>query len=584
MEVNRLVWKISGEAGRGIMSAGALFSTTMFRMGLEVFCSTEHPSLIRGGHNTYTVRLERDPLYSQIRLVNLLVALNREAFDYHAHEITPGGVILYDGERIRLDGGVGRDDIRLISVPLTRFAKEHGSSDQMMNTVAIGASLALVDAPLENLNEFMREWFSRKGDEITQANIDAASAGYAFIREHVDTASFPHRIEPIERDDRSILITGNHAVCLGALKAGVKVIGEYPMTPSSSVLHYMAAHERSYELVVKHTEDEIAAINLALGASFAGVRSMTCTSGGGFSLMTEALGLSGMAEVPIVIVNVSRPGPSTGLPTRTGQEDLRFMMHASQGEFPRVVLAPGDPGESFYHTFNAFNLAEKYQLPVMILTDKFQAESPQSWPRFDDHAGLKVERGKLLESDEEVAAHQPYQRFGITPDGISWRSRPGLRGGIHRITGNEHNVFGAPDEGIDNRNAQVEKRFKKLDLLRKELPPPQLYGPERADLTIIGWGSSKGPIRQAMAWLEAEGVAVNFLQLLYILPFPTESVKAVLESAERTLLVEGNYTAQLGSIIKEYTGRNIDHVYTKYDGRPIYPEDVAARAREVLHG
>ncbi|NJL44362.1 MAG: 2-oxoacid:acceptor oxidoreductase subunit alpha [Nitrosarchaeum sp.] len=470
-----------------------------------------------------------------------------------------------------------------MSVPLTRLAKEFGGSDVMMNTVALGASLALLDTDLSLFEQYLAQWFSKKGSAVVDANLKAARAGFDYVRQNVDCSAFPHVVTRVEREDRRILITGNHAICLGALKAGVRFIGEYPMTPSSSVLHYMAAHEQKYGLIIKHTEDEIAAICMTLGASFAGVRAMTCTSGGGFSLMTEALGLSGMAEVPLVVVNVGRPGPSTGLPTRTGQEDLRFMMHASQGEFPRVVVCPGDPGEFFYHSFEAFNLAERYQLPVIILSDKFVGESPMSWPRFDDHAGLKVERGKFIATEEEAMRHQPFKRFEFTEDGVSWRSRPGVKGAIHRITGNEHNEFGVPEEDRVNRKRMVEKRFRKLADLSKELPDPQLYGPEDAPLTIIAWGSTKGAVRQAMEWLEKEGIFVNFLQPLYVLPFPQRFMQEFLEKkAKKTLLIEGNYLAQFGSIIKEYTGRYPDHVMTQYDGRPIDPESIIDKVREVL--
>ncbi|RME51990.1 2-oxoacid:acceptor oxidoreductase subunit alpha [Candidatus Woesearchaeota archaeon] len=581
LQKNRFVWKIAGEAGHGIMSAGAIFSTVMFRSGLEVFCNTEHPSLIRGGHNTYTVRVEEGPLFSQIRLVDLLVALNRAALEKHQSELTPGGAVVFDGEKLNVEQY--RDDVLLVGVPLARFAKEMGGSEVMMNLVAIGASLALLKMDLSELDRFVEQWFSKKGDAVVLANKKAAKAGFDFVKEHVDAGSFVHEACRVERDDARILISGNHAVCLGALKAGVKFVGEYPMTPSSSVLHYMAAHDQKFKLVLKHTEDELAAITMSLGASFAGVRAMTCTSGGGFSLMTEALGLAGMAEVPIVVVNVSRPGPSTGLPTRTGQEDLRFMMHASQGEFPRVVLAPGDPGEFFYHTFHAFNLAEKYQLPVIILSDKFAGESPQSWPRFDDHHGLKVERGKLLQTREEVARVQPFKRFAFTEDGVSPRTRPGVEGGIHRITGNEHNEFGAPEEDAGNRRAMVEKRFRKLEALKRELPLPQLYGPKDADVTIIAWGSTKGAVRQAMAWLEEEGVRVNFLHFIYIMPFPREFAATFLrEGVKKTLLVEGNYLGQFGSVLKEEVGFEPDAFLHKYDGRPIYPEEVVEKVREVL--
>jgi len=355
------------------------------------------------------------------------------------------------------------------------------------------------------------------------------------------------------------------------------------MTPATSILHFLAPLDREYRMVVIQTENEIAAVNMVAGASYAGVRSMTATSGGGFCLMSEGLGMIGMTETSPVIVLVQRPGPSTGLPTYSGQGDLRFAIHASQGEFPRVVIAPGNVEESFCKTVEAFNLAEKFQIPALIISDKYLSESHGTAEPFDQNR-VGIDHGKLMTETEYTAAEE-YMRHKFTEDGVSPRAIPGTKGAIVRTNADEHNELGYTTEDPVLTTKMADKRFRKLDALNKELEnyeTVKLYGAEEADATVIGWGSTKGPIREAMKVLGKEGIKVNFLQIVYLHPFPVDKVQKTLKSAKKTIVVENNRTSQLSSLIREYLLTAVDHKILKYDGRPFNPEALAQSIKEVL--
>ena len=571
-------WKIGGEAGYGIMTTGFIFGKSFVRSGLFVFDTNEYPSLIRGGHNTYTVRVSEEPIFSHAKDVDILVALTDTAIEMNAKEVKKGGFIVYDEGRVNIQRDL--KNINLIPVPLTKIAVENGGKDIMRNNAALGASLALIDVNPDILYEMIRETFGgKKGQEVAETNVNVAKAGYEYVKE-----KFPSfkRIKIKTSGKREMMyITGNEAIAIGAIKAGCKFYSAYPMTPASSIMHFLASKELDYNIVVKQTEDEIAAVHMAIGASFAGVRAMTATSGGGFSLMTEALGLAAITETPLVIVLAQRPGPSTGMPTHTEQGDLRFVMHASNGEFPRVVIAPGDVSECFYETFNAFNIAEKYQLPVIIITDKFLAESHWTVQKFF-LKGLKVDRGMIL-TEEMLKKVEDYKRYENTITGVSPRSLPSQEGGIFKAATDEHDEYGNINEDPSNRIIQVDKRFRKIKVLEAEIEGAKVYGDDEADVTIIGWGSTKGVILEAMKILSKKGIKVNYLQILYIIPFPKNKVKIVLEEAKKKILVENNKTAQLGSVIKEEVGVDVDYKILKYDGRPFLPEELAEKIEEVLN-
>ncbi len=577
MEINKLVWKIGGEAGYGTMTTGLIFSKCCSRGGLNVFDYAEYPSLIRGGHNTYTVRTEDREIYSQIKLVDLLVALNKETIDLHKNELTFNGAIIYDHENINLDKNSVRQDIRLYQVPLLNLAREYGGDRLMTNSVSLGVSMAIIDYDFDILVNVISDIYKDKGEKIVSANINAAKGGYDYVRKNIQN-DFKNKLRKISSEEK-ILLTGNEALSIGAIKAGCKFVAIYPMTPTSSILHYMTSHDLNYSIVVKQPEDEIAGINMAIGASFAGARAMVATSGGGFCLMTEALGLAAITETPIVIIVGQRGGPSTGLPTWTEQGDLRFVLHASQGDFPRIVLAPGDVDEFFYNAIKAFELAEKYHLPVIIFTDKYLAESHKTTKRFDD-SKIRINRHGFI-SNEELNKISEYKRFRDSETGVSLRAVPGQKKGIFMVTSDEHQEDSLYNEEADNRKKMMDKRFRKLDYIIKEIPDPVLYGDKNSKITIIGWGSTKGPILEGMRFLKEQGINVRFLHLIYLNPFPVNKVSEIINDSNKTIVMENNKTGQLCGLIKEKTGKDVNYKFLKYDGRPFYPEEVLDKIKEI---
>ena len=576
--LNDFSWKVAGEAGHGILNAGLMFARTCMRAGLHVFANAEYPSLIRGGHNHLDVHVNDRKIYAHTKNLCLLVALNMDAVTKHKNKIVEGGGIIYDGNELKLDPK-DFSGIKLYPAPLLDIANQYGGRI-MRNTVAMGATMALVDLDLELFNDVIRDNFgTKKGEKVANDNIAVAKAGYDYIKNNFPD-DFRFRLEKVENNKDRIFISGNDAISAGAIKAGCKFFAAYPMTPASSILHTMAANERAFNIVVKHTEDEIAAINMAVGASFAGARSMVATSGGGFSLMVEGFGLAAQTETPIVVVEAQRPGPATGMATHSGQGDLRFVLHASTDEFPRIVIAPGDMDQCYYKTIEAFNLAEKYQLPVVVLTDKYLGESYISTETFEND-GIVIDRGKVL-TEEELEKLDEYKRYKITEDGISPRSIPGQKGGEFVASSYEHDEHGFEREEEEIRIAMHDKRFRKMEEAAKEIQNPPIIGNGYSDITIISWGSTKGPILDAMPMLEEDGIFANFLQIVYMSPFPAEQVEEVLSLARRSIIIENNKMSQLGGLIKEHTGMDIQHKLLKYDGRPFSPEQIYEAIKKVV--
>jgi len=578
---NKISLLVGGEAGAGISRSGLLFAKSCLRGGLCVFGANDYQSLIRGGHNFYTVRACEEEIYSQADKTDLLIALNKETVLLHKDELVSGAGIIYDQEEFSIDQeDLEGKDIKLYHVPLRKIAKELKGPQIMENTVALGAATALLDYEPEILHEVLQDTFKEK---VAQQNVEAAKQGYDYVKENYGN-SFGYKLEKTKSAGKKrLFLTGNEAIGLGALNAGCKFYAAYPMTPATTILHFLAPLDREYKMVVIQAESEIAAINMVAGASYAGVRSMTATSGGGFSLMSEGVGMVGMTETSPVIVLAQRPGPSTGLPTYTAQGDLRFAIHASQGEFPRIVVAPGDVEECFYITAEAFNLAEKFQMPTIIISDKYLSESNGTTDQFDQNK-IGIDRGQLI-TEQKYTQEEEYMRHKITENGISVRAIPGIKGAIVRTNADEHNELGYTTEDPVLTTKMNDKRFKKLDGLTKELENHEtikLYGPKKADATIVSWGSTKGPIREAMKVLKKKGKSINFLQILFLHPFPVGKIKEQMQSAKKTIAVENNKTSQLSSLIQEHLLTTIDHKILKYDGRPFNPEALAQQILEVL--
>ena len=564
--------KVGGQAGQGIKSAGQVLAKVATRSGYNIFTYTEFPSIIRGGHNVTQVVIGERDVTAPLTTTNILVALNQDTVNKHMAEVVGGGVIIFDADK-RIDTSKVKKGVNLCPVPLAKFAFEAADLELLENTVANGAALALLGADLSILTDLVAEEFGKKGQKIVDANKKAATAGYDFAKkEYAD--KIKDVLKKKDKVEKKMMISGSEAVGLGAIAGGLQFAAIYPMSPISNILHTLAKYQEKYGFIYKQPEDEIAAINMTIGAAYAGARSMTSTSGGGFALMSEGYGLAGMTETPIVIIEGMRPGPATGLPTWSGQGDLQFVLHAHQGDFPRIVLAAGDIEEAFHLTMKALNLAEKYQTPVVLLVDKNICDGDQSYPVFDV-SGYKVDRGKVTREKKE-----DFKRFQLTDDGISLRSIPGF-GNYFIANSDEHDEEGFSSEEIDNAVSQHEKRMKKLATCdSQDMEVPQLYGPEDADITIVSWGSNKGSILSALK----DFPNVNFMHIVWMNPFPTTAVKNVLTRAKYVIDLEANITGQLAQVIAEKTGIIIADKFLKYDGRPFFPEEIADKLNSVLKG
>ncbi|MDO8964296.1 MAG: 2-oxoacid:acceptor oxidoreductase subunit alpha [Coriobacteriia bacterium] len=570
--------KIGGQAGFGIKAAGQTLARCFIHGGLHTFDLTEYPSLIRGGHNAYQVRVSPEPVHSHVLAVDILVALNQETVELHRDELIEGAALVYDPATVSVDGVIDPARVCAVPVPFDEIVATAGGSKIMRNVAALGAVLALSRYPLSYLTDSLRAQFAHKAPEIAEQNVAVATAGYEYGSKA--ECVFPFRLEPLSDPPARMLVDGNEAIGLGALAAGIGMYCAYPMTPASSMLSFMAANDREYGVVVKHTEDEIAAMNMVVGAAFTGTRAMTATAGGGFALMVEAFGLAGVSESAVVVGVLTRPGPATGMPTWTEQSDLRFVLHAAQGEFPRVVLAPGDRTQAFELTWQAFNLADVLQTPVVILGDTYLCDNRQSCDPFDT-AAVTVDRGKLVAE----GAVENYLRYRVTDDGVSERALPGVAGALQVVNSYEHDEygFGAAGEDADVRMAQNDKRMRKLELARTLVPPPCTYGapPGDADVSVVVFGTTIGPLREAMRWLERDGVKVAAMQVVTLWPFPADEVSAFLDASARTFVIEANETGQLEGLIRQECLRGADGRLHRTDGRPFSPEQIHATLQEV---
>ncbi|MFQ5811897.1 MAG: 2-oxoacid:acceptor oxidoreductase subunit alpha [Anaerolineae bacterium] len=579
MTINNMTIRIGGEAGHGVESSGAGFCKALARGGLHVFGLPDYYSRIRGGHNFYSIRVSDQPLYSHADPVHLLLALTEETILRHRDKIVEGGAIVYDSNVVQRTGE-NSTDFLFLPIPLSDIAKEKAGTVLARNTVALGVTAGLTGFDLDPMESVIRQNFARKGQAVVDGNLAAIEAGYQEGRKHA--ADFPFKLERIPGAPPRMVLNGTEAFSLGALAGGCRFAAGYPMTPGSPVLHWMAAHSARYGVVLKHTEDEIAAINMAIGAAHMGARTLVPTSGGGFALMVEALGLAGITETPVVIYNAQRPGPSTGLPTRHEQGDMLFMLYASQGEFPRFLLAPGTHEECFVAGWRAFNLADKYQTPALVLSDHYLAVAVRTLEldAFDFEA-VEIDRGELLSEAELDALDGDYLRYRITASGVSPRAVPGHPKAVYVAAGNEHDESGSITEEPEMRRVQVEKRQRKLIGMAEEMSDPQRYGPDDAEVTFVCWGSTYGPLREAVDRLNAgQPDRANMLHFVHLWPFPVEAATEAFEQARRLVTVEVNATGQLATLIRSQTGRQMDDRILKYDGRAFTPGYIMAHVTE----
>lgn len=556
---------IGGAAGQGMDTFASVFSKILQKEGYNLFTLQDYMSRVRGGHNYFQIRFSNETVKTHRNDLDGIIALNQETLDLHLGRLSTTGFILADEDIVSSDD-------RLITVPAMKIAKEVGES-KTLSSVTLGALLKLYGISGAKLCEI----FSKKFDEnVTSQNVAAFEKGWNLVDER-------YAISP-GSSSKTMLLHSNEAIALGALAAGLKFYSAYPMTPSTSIMSYLTRKALKAKIIAEQAEDEIAAINMAIGASFAGVRAMTSTSGGGFSLMVEALGLAGIAEIPIVIVLVQRPGPATGLPTRTEQSDLKFAINAAQGEFGRMVIALRNPVDAFYQTARAFNIADKYQIPVILLGDQYLSDATQTVAPFDPEK-IKIER--YFADKKQYLDGKEYKRYEITKSGISPRLAPGMvPGAVVNSDSDEHDEYGNITESSDTRIAMVEKRARKFELLKEELIEPELLGDVNMEILLIGWGSMHSQLSEAVDLLNNDK-SLKFGALVFgdIWPLPTTLLANKAKSAKLIINVEQNHNGQLAKVIREVTGIEFDSSVLKYDGRPLSAVEIYNKAKEVLvHG
>jgi 2-oxoglutarate ferredoxin oxidoreductase subunit alpha len=581
-----IVVGIAGAAGDGLDRTGDTLARTAARLGLHLFTYNSYQSLIRGGHTWLRLRLSEEKVDNHGDHLNVLIALNQDSIERHAGEVEAGGAIIFNSARFKCDPALVRKGVALVPLPVPELTARLGKLlPVMQNTAALGALLHLIGFELEATAKILSETFGRKEKEIIDQNMGVLRAGYEYAAGKVPPLSYRWNFT---RKSRPV-VTGNLMTALGAVAAGCKFYSAYPMSPASFILHWLAAHSEKCGVLVKQAEDELAVINLAIGAGHAGVRAMCATSGGGFALMSEAIGMAGMIETPVVIVNVQRGGPSTGLPTKTEQGDLNQALGASQGDFPRVIIAPRDAADSFHTAVEAFNLAETFQLPVILISDLLLGEHRSTVDPEAISSEVPIERGEwVTELSPEDSVNGGYKRYLLTPSGVSPRARPGLAGLIHVSGTDDHDESGIliSDEHTNAaiRRKMHEKRMRKMAGVRARLKPPVLEGPAQAEVTLIGWGSTWSVIREAAAQLTRDGIATNQLHFKYMHPFHDTEATAILKACKRTIVAENNFSGQFARHLRAETGFTVDHVLTRYDGEPFEPAYIARLVKNFIAG
>ncbi len=576
---------IGGRAGDGSLVTGEILAKVFARMGLEVFTVKDFPSNIRGLPTNYTIRTKDRPIMARKDHVDFLLALDREAVDLHGKEIAAGGVLLFDNSGGEGPEGWDRDEVHLYEVPMKRMATENlggARAEIFKNTVSLGVLAGLLSLDEALIQEIVAEEFARKGPETLERNRQAISLGAQYAAKELEKVD-DYVLRKREHEER-LLVMGDAAIAYGALVAGCRFYAGYPITPATETMEWLAEHLPDYNGVVVQAEDEIAAVTMALGASYAGLRSMTGTSGPGAALMTEAISMAGIAEIPLVLFHGQRAGPSTGMPTKTEQGDLKQALFGGHGDFPRIVLSPGSIEEAFYLIAEAFNLAERFQLPVIFLTEQALCQNKQTIPRLD-LSRIRMDRGKLLVEAVEgpiTANGGNFLRYQLTKDGVSPRPIPSLEGGIHETTSVEHDEEGYTTEDPTLRKAMMEKRMKKLDTARPYLPAPVLHGDPTARVALLGFGYLTGAVLEAMETLGAEGIATKYVQLRTLWPFPGDEVALLLGDLDRLLVVEHNYTGQLTFLLPSLIapGTPVSTI-RRYDGKLFTPADVVNGVKEA---
>lgn len=578
---SQLSWKVGGQQGEGIESTGEIFATAMNRKGYYLYGYRHFSSRIKGGHTNNKIRVSTTPVHAISDDLDILVAFDQETIVLNHHEMREDSVILADSKA----KPEKPEDCKaqLIVLPFTEVAKELGTT-LMKNMVAIGATSALMHLNTETFEALITNMFEKKGEKVVDLNIQALKEGYRLMQEQLNEVNGDFELEESSGVPHLYMI-GNDAIGLGAISGGSRFMAAYPITPASEIMEYMIDNLPKVGGSVIQTEDEIAAATMAIGANYGGVRAFTASAGPGLSLMMEAIGLSGMTETPFVVINTQRGGPSTGLPTKQEQSDLMQMIYGTHGDIPKIVLAPTDAEDAFYLTVEAFNLAEEYQCPVILLSD-LQLSLGKQTVKALDHSKIEIRRGATItediERDEEDKDY--FKRYAVTESGVSPRPIPGVKGGIHHVTGVEHNEEGKPSEAAENRQNQMDKRMRKIENLIIPEPVEGTMTHDDTDILYLGFISTKGAIQEGTSRLEQQGHQINHLQIRQLHPFPTEVIQDAVDKAQKVVVVEHNYQGQLANIIKMNVNLGDKLIkQTKYDGTPFLPHEIENKGLEILN-
>ncbi len=570
---------IGGAAGQGVATPGNIFARIFARRGLHLLAYNAYQSIIRGGHTFLTIRTGPEKITSFGDHIDLLIPLNQDTMDRHLRLLGPGAAVVYNGDAIK--PGEAPEGVRLCPLPVSELSQNSRNKVEQ-NTLAVAAALSMMGIGFQPLEEVLGQQFKKKGDAVVAENVESARNAYHYSTKHFAPFSRPLPMT----EHRKAVLTGNMALAMGGAAAGVKFYCAYPMSPSTGVLHWMAAHARKAGIMVRQVEDEIGVVNMAIGAAHAGVRSMCATSGGGFALMTEGLGLAAMIETPVVVIDVQRAGPSTGVPTKTEQGDLWQMLGAGHGDYPRLIATPTDILDCFKIIPEMFNLVDRFQCPGIVLGDLLLSEGHASVEPEDLDFDVNIDRGELITSANGNA--NGYKRYLFTESGISPRAIPGVPHHTHTVASDEHMEDGVliSDEFTNpiKRRAMMEKRQRKVAGIEAAVQPPELAGPPDAEVTLIGWGSTKGVIQEAVEMLNEEGIPANQLPIRWIVPLHGERIVEILRGCRHTIIVENNYSGQFARYLRSETSFVADGHIRKYDGEPFMPHHIVEAVKEQLAG
>ena len=580
MSQPEIIVGIGGAAGDGVASAGNTLVLSLARQGLAAYSYNSYQSVIRGGHSWLRLRFSARKPLNHGDQVDAVVALNQDTLDRHLQELQPGGLVLYNGAKLS-PSYAPPPGVQLCPLPVPELAPGSQRLPVMQNTVAVGALMQLMGLETRGLESVLQSTFAKK-PAVVASNIDAAQAGYDYAK--ANFRALATQLQPT--DQKWVQTSGNYLFAMGAALAGCKFYVAYPMSPATHILEWFAAHAQPLSICVRQVEDEISVINMAIGAGHMGVRSMCATSGGGFALMTEAIGMAGIIETPVVAINVMRAGPSTGVPTKTEQADLNQAVGASQGDFQRVIIAPTSMTDCFNTPHQAFNVAERYQIPVIILSDLLMSEGSETVDPALLDVDFPIDRGEMI--TEPTGSDEPYLRYRSTASGISPRALPGLRNHLYVSGTDEHDEDGVllSDVFTDpvRRKKMVDKRVRKMETVTRYLPAPELDGPAAAEVTLVGWGSTWGTIVEAAERLRQEGITTNHLHIKFLVPLHVDEITAILGASTRIIMVENNQSGQFARHLRAETGIVAHGHIRKYDGEPFEPKHIVAGVKDILAG